>query len=518
MERIIHFTVPRERTPLQDAAILAARRLHPDWDVRVWEDPVSFEGSRLEAWYDRPPTGAGRADLIRLDVVNTFGGIYLDSDVILEKSLDRLVELDHFFCSEDGYVVTNAVFGATKGNAHVVALIDGLLDDEPDWALQPHLTTGPHYLARILQWRSGLTLVPRDTFFPFGWGDHPVDPLPTTYGIHHWAASWWPEDMRERRAARLSRSQQERLTLRERLAVRSRLRSVFQHVARRLGWQPAPPQRISSVTEGPSANYFTGESLIVATREKVVMALPADDLSVVPMIALYGTYEPKELAFIRSVLKGGDFMIDVGCNVGLHTLVAAKSVGPFGRVFSFDPNQRLLEHLAMSLRMNWMHDRVTLAPVAVGEQSGSARFSFPLRNSEEGSVAPESHSARSRLRESFGSSDEIDVPVVRLDEHFPLGIEIKLLKIDVEGHDRAVLAGASGLFRERCVAHLLVEVLEEAVPGRYRQLVEELARIEECGYEIRSLGKGGSLSDAIPAQALRAGTGRRGRNLVLSRC
>ncbi len=492
MNQIIHFVVSSNDEATQ--AVEAARRWNPSWEIRVWDNATGVQGSRLAKWYDRAPTEVGRSNLIRLDAVYLMGGVYLDADLILQKPLDRLMADGHFFCSKDGQFVTNSVFGAETGNAHVAALIDGLTEREPDWSTSPDVTTGPRYFARVLRWRSDVTLVPRDTFFPLDRNASLGNPPPTTYGLKPSIDSGRRKSWGQNLSPRTHRWD-----------------------SRRAGLSFKPFRRDRSTLPMQPAKYLAGDTLIVSTRENVVMALPAEDLSVVPSIAFDGTYEPQELAFIRSVLEPGDFMVDVGCNVGLHTLVAAREVGPFGRVFSFDPNQRLLDHVAMSLRLNWMHERVTTYGLAIGDRSGSARFSFPKRNFGEGSIRTEEQSAHARLRDALGSSEDIEVPMERLDHLFPHGIEIKVLKVDAEGHDHAVLAGASGLFRERCIAHLLVEAFEDIAPLRFRLLVEELVGIQACGYEVRSLGTDGAISQPFEAEELRAGPGRADRNLIVSR-
>lgn len=525
MERIIHFTVPAERSQLHEEAIAAARRLHPEWEVRVWEDPVSFDGALLQQWYDRPLTGAGRADLIRLDVVHRFGGIYLDGDLILQRPLDRLASLDHFFCSEDGYVVTNAAFGAARGNPHARALIDDLLAEEPDWSLRPDLATGPRQWARVLRWRQGLNVVPRDTFFPTSWAARPGPGLVTTVGVHQWAWSWVSEDERERRAARWERPQRGGPTLRERLAVRTRLRQVVLALTRSVGRLLFPPPEPTPVPA--PVQYAAGDALIIETRERITIAVAAEDLSITPEIVRSGTYEPDELAFVRSVLRGGDVMVDVGCNVGMHTLVAAREVGPFGRVVAFDPNPRVLGLLRNSLRLNWLHDRVITVEAAVGAAAGSGTFVSARGDLGGGSVLDfaaggkdEDGSALSALHAVLGSSEQREVRMLALDDEFPLGLEIKVLKIDAEGNDHEVLAGARRVFDERCVAHLLVGVFEEIAPAHFAALMDELERIESLGYEARPIEQGGTLGPVVPVFEVRrrSRTSRQfGHNVVLSR-
>jgi mannosyltransferase OCH1-like enzyme len=97
--KIIHFTVPLEVTTAQSEAIRIARETHPDWEIKVWQDRVDPAGFALAPLWANVNSGAQLADLIRLDVVNRCGGVYLDSDVRVLKRLDPIAEpCDVFVC------------------------------------------------------------------------------------------------------------------------------------------------------------------------------------------------------------------------------------------------------------------------------------------------------------------------------------------------------------------------------------------------------------------------------------
>ena len=101
MEKIIHFTTSSNPTPSQLSNFEIAKSLHPDWEVKLWSDPVESNKFKLSHYHSKANSGAQLADLIRLDLVFRYGGIYLDSDIVLVKPLDRLCSLESFFCSED---------------------------------------------------------------------------------------------------------------------------------------------------------------------------------------------------------------------------------------------------------------------------------------------------------------------------------------------------------------------------------------------------------------------------------
>src|SRR5262249_21629854 len=123
----------------------------------------------------------------------------LDSDLRLFRTLDQLVETyDFFIASEDGYSLTNAVIGACKGSPVLERLIDRLDRNEPDWASLPHLTTGPVFFSMNLKWDRTVSVLQRDTFYPYNY-DYVGEKTKHrhSYGEHLWVGSWVPKKTAE---------------------------------------------------------------------------------------------------------------------------------------------------------------------------------------------------------------------------------------------------------------------------------------------------------------------------------
>ena len=189
--KIIHFVVPESPSAEQLKIIETAIALHPEWAVKVWNDKQRFPEIELDKYLSKTTSGAQAADLIRLMAVYTYGGVYLDSDMQVHRPLDKLVEeVGFFIASEDGYNLTNACFGASAGHPALGAIIEHLLRLEPDWNLPPNVTTGPELYAKLLRWRSDISVLPRETFYPYH-HYHAVKKVHAlSYCEHLWAGSW----------------------------------------------------------------------------------------------------------------------------------------------------------------------------------------------------------------------------------------------------------------------------------------------------------------------------------------
>ncbi|MBD1862623.1 MULTISPECIES: FkbM family methyltransferase [Trichocoleus] len=174
-------------------------------------------------------------------------------------------------------------------------------------------------------------------------------------------------------------------------------------------------------------------------------------------------------------LAPGHILIDVGANFGLHTLYAAKAVGPQGCVFAFEPVPTNLNLLRRNVAINHVQQQVKIIPKAVSNSTDLFLDFF---------VPPETVAVTASLSaESTQSQTKIQVANVRLDDFWPpLNLPVNLIKIDVEGAELEVLRGAEQLLRQ-WHPPLLIEVHGFALPSFGASVVELRGFLNRLNYQ-----------------------------------
>lgn len=165
------------------------RSLHQDWEIREWRDSGALPTLRNQKIFDRAKQlypvpkwewKRFQADLLRLELLEQHGGVYVDTDVEPLAPISPL--LDGRSCvvgfspqhRNGEHPITNCVMAATPGHPYITALIDGIGEAVDAYGhLSLARSVGPWHLTRV--WRAGswpqVTVLPAAQLFE-GWLRH----------------------------------------------------------------------------------------------------------------------------------------------------------------------------------------------------------------------------------------------------------------------------------------------------------------------------------------------------------
>lgn len=169
-----------------------------------------------------------------------------------------------------------------------------------------------------------------------------------------------------------------------------------------------------------------------------------------------GLHEFADMAFVAHLLRPGDLFADIGANAGSYSVLAAAVAG--ARVVAVEPVPDAADRLRANLELNRVAERVTLHNVAITNRPGTVRFTADADTVNRIAAGQE------------GGRRLIEVSATTLDGLFAAEPPI-LVKIDVEGHEAAVLEGARTLLATGAVMALVVEMGDRS--GRAAEILEE---------------------------------------------
>lgn len=170
----------------------------------------------------------------------------------------------------------------------------------------------------------------------------------------------------------------------------------------------------------------------VARRLSQSMITDDEAGGVISMVNMLGRYDYNNMHFVQSILSRAPSPVffDVGANIGAYTLIASEIQG--SQVVSFEPIPAAFAKLERNVRLNG-RERVTLLPVAVGRERGDLRMTCD-RASVLNRVVADGDAAERTMVVVVETLDAVSAQ---------LGLAPTIIKIDVEGHEPAVIEGAS---------------------------------------------------------------------------
>jgi len=243
-------------------------------------------------------------------------------------------------------------------------------------------------------------------------------------------------------------------------------------------YSPAPIRSLRKVPVlGNLIHRLSHRILPTSERLRVrIQAGPAQGLCLEVNPRTGGAYRRGELEIatqklLAERLRPGMVFYDLGANIGLFSLLAARLVGMDGRVFSFEPDAEVVARLRRNIEQNGFSN---ITVVQAGIWSVNANISFLTSDAS----SPE----RSAGKLVIGGSDARATPVrcIALDDFIQTAPPPDAIKCDVEGAELEALRGAKRLFETRR-PWIVCEMHSEATDRRARDFLGRL------GYDIESL-------------------------------
>lgn len=170
--------------------------IHPNWKINCWNEdnlPLSHPYVALALQHKQ---FAFASDYLRFWVLNSFGGVYLDTDMELIKPLDSLLVNNAFIGYESINRISAAIVGGCAGNSFFLKVM----------AEYEHIAKNNKFeiicdvLTRVYCVSDPITIMPIKYFYPYNpYSTNPMDKLSNllysdiseeTYSIHHWNKSW----------------------------------------------------------------------------------------------------------------------------------------------------------------------------------------------------------------------------------------------------------------------------------------------------------------------------------------
>jgi FkbM family methyltransferase len=186
----------------------------------------------------------------------------------------------------------------------------------------------------------------------------------------------------------------------------------------------------------------------------------------------YGRYGEVELHLLEFLSSRDKDAIDVGANDGSYVHYLRRHAR---KVIAFEP----IPSLADALRAKFRHD-VEIRSIALSDRAGTVELHMPV---VDGVTVTGCSTVSPTASATYPDHRAIEVPMATLDSSYEG--DVGFIKIDVEGHEQAVLDGAVQTIR-RCRPRMLVEIDERLSPGGLARAKAYFRDLDYRGYFVQA--------------------------------
>jgi FkbM family methyltransferase len=221
-----------------------------------------------------------------------------------------------------------------------------------------------------------------------------------------------------------------------------------------------------------------GNNVLVTEVDGFIVGLPGEEWRLAAYHAFRGVPDPGVAQRFQSLIRPGMVVVDVGANIGMYTLYAARLLASRGKVYSFEPAPRTFQILKDNVQVNGLLELgvVELRQVAVTDKAGAAHLAVFADDC-----------GHNTLFFDGDNVQHVSVSTVTLDQALAGEKSIDIVKIDAEGSEPLILRG----MRQILDHNPRIRILLEFAPIHLRRAGIDprqfLADLSSMGFGVRRI-------------------------------
>ncbi|MCC2310057.1 FkbM family methyltransferase [Cellulomonas chengniuliangii] len=216
------------------------------------------------------------------------------------------------------------------------------------------------------------------------------------------------------------------------------------------------------------------EAVRVVEIGSMLLGVPAAEWRLAAFLEHRGHPEPGFWSLMTRHIVPGAHFVDVGANLGLYTVAATSLVGSSGRVTAFEPAPRTAQMLRDNVQLNGLLEtgRVAIHEKAAGAVRGTGKL-----------AVYDADSGHNSLYSKELTDPTVSVEIVPLDEVFPPGTKVDVVKIDAEGAELEVLRGMQRIAEDNPDIVVFAELAAEHLTRAETSIDALIAEATQRGWD-----------------------------------
>lgn len=255
---------------------------------------------------------------------------------------------------------------------------------------------------------------------------------------------------------------------------------------------PADLSAPARAGRGPAV-YLGDHVALTVTADGMKLYVDTRDVSLAPHLLLDGMWEAWITSAVKRVVKPGMRVADIGANFGYYATLMGRLVGPHGFVHCFEPSPSVFDLLSRSMEINGLHAFSKCHRLALHAEPGRRVLRVWRKHFASASFLSQAANAA-----AYGDElEDVEVETARLDDALGGDLRLDFIKIDAEGSEPAILAGA----RRVLASNRALQIAMEFAPAFYgggEQARSILGFLRAEGFAIATIETDGRIAEVAP--------------------
>lgn len=155
------------------------------------------------------------------------------------------------------------------------------------------------------------------------------------------------------------------------------------------------------------ATVFPGDRVLTYTHLNQRIYVPPTDVDLAPRLFAGAIWEPHVLQTIETQVPKSSCALDIGANIGYHSLALARAVTHLGRVHAFEANPRLIPLLKSTFFVNALNDLIRLHHLAVSDKPGVLELAQEPDHFGSGNIVPPGYEKVEAYHSSYSIKHQV---------------------------------------------------------------------------------------------------------------
>jgi len=230
---------------------------------------------------------------------------------------------------------------------------------------------------------------------------------------------------------------------------------------------------------------YLGNNIAITKVQNFKMLVNTNDIGFTPHLIIDGFWEMHITPIFEDAIIKGSIVIDIGAHVGYYTLIAAREVGPKGKVYAFEPEPRNFDILCKNIEINGFRGTVFAYQKALLDRQDEVSLTIYEEYAGSSSIFVNNSIFVSKP----DRKKQISVQTTTLDAFLGDNLKVDLIKMDAEGSEPFIFEGMKNVIKNSPTLKIIMEFAPTHIEAAGKNPSDFLQSLKNMGFTMKLIDR-----------------------------